>query len=165
MKYENIIIRTKEAFDKSKPVVQTALRAEALSKAKPEFPLVYKYLGSARASDKNDIHPEDVIGTITNIRFDASGDVVCDVNVNDIMEKSRHFCNIVDNVVVGMVETRNNRRIPMIVNAVIYDKFAKSVIDKRTESKSTSNNVVKMDETPIDDKVALDKDINPLMRG
>lgn len=165
MKYENIIIRTKEELETAKSVVKTALIAEAKSKSKIEFPLVYRYLGKSKPYGNNHILQEDVIGKIYNIRFDMSGNVVCDVITNDIMEKSKHFSNIIDNVVVGMLQTRNHRSIPAIINGIVYDKYAKSVIDERAKTNASFDSVVKMDENPISDKIAKDKDFNPLMVG
>lgn len=160
MTHKNVIIREKEQLMSMKEIVRSSLLIEANRTNKRTFPIVYRYLGNKHMFSDNVITPENTIGELSNIHLSENGDVLGDVYIIDLNKLSINFTGVIDNIVVGVDPDSGIKGIHMI-NAVVYDRFAKSVIDGQRLS-TKSPNVIKISNSPIADKVARDKSINPL---
>ena len=158
MIYENVLIRSLEELHKTNIQCRHALIEEAKSKEKGTFPIVYKYMGTRNTRRlENNIQQEDVIGEMTNIRQDeTTGDVTCDVTIYDVKKDSVNFDFKIDNFVINICDGKES-----IVNGIIYNKYAKHVIDTKRKLES-SKYVEKVEPSPVPDEVAEDKTNNPL---
>ena len=158
MRFTNVLIRSHGELSKMVVPVRHALVQEARSSEKGTYPLVYKYLGKRdNYRTVNDIPEDSIIGSITNIRQDENtGNIVCDVTIHDVKQNSDNFNFKIDNIVVCVKDGKET-----IANGVIYNSYAKSVIDGKRHQ-SMSKYVDKKEASPIPDIVAGDKDLNPL---
>lgn len=160
MVMRDIIIRNKEQLGSMHEIIRKALLDEAKRKDKRVFPVVYTYLGKKHAFSNNEITPENTIGELSNIHLSEDGDVVGDISILDVHSLSINFVGVIDNIVVGVEKDSNIKGYHMI-NAVVYDKFAKAVIDEKRSSERSAN-VIKLQDSPVADKTAQDKSMNPL---
>lgn len=157
MRFTNVLIRNYDELIKTVVQIRHALVEEAKSKTKNTYPLVYQYLG--KRNNKHSVHEiqeDSVIGSMTNIHQTESGDILCDVTIHDVKQHSSNFDFKIDNVVVCIADGKET-----IVNGVIYNAYAKSVIDEKRKQ-SESKYVEKKDASPIPDNIAGDKTMNPL---
>ena len=166
MRYDQIVIKTKEQLKQSKSEVRSALEVEvSIGTKEKKYALMYKYLGSSKPSKELGMNESDAIGYVTDIRRSDNGDIVGTVCINDFMKKSEHFQGIIDNIVVGYLPPNKNKRCyPTIQMFVIYDKYAKAIIDEKNKAKAHSQSVTKVCASPIEDDIANDKNVNPLMQ-
>lgn len=151
-----ITIRTKDELKSKEDYI-----VKMLISASKKYPLVYKYPGGDDASKPD---PEDVIGEVCNIRPAKNGDILGDVKIFPMLEKSKHFTGKIDNIVGRMEPTilhGQRHLIPTVVSFIVYDHFAKDVIDsKRKETKN--EHMHHLEKSPVEAKIATDKNINPL---
>lgn len=158
MRYTNVLIRSHKELLITNPQCRHTLVSEARSNEKGSYPIVYQYMGTRNTYRmENTIPDEVVIGKMTNIRQDdISGDIVCDVNIYDVKQHSVNFDFKIDNFVINISDGKES-----IVNGIIYNKYAKSVIDAKKRA-SESKFVRKMEPSPVPDDIANDKVSNPL---
>lgn len=158
MIYKNVLIRSLKELHKTNVQCRHALIEETKSKEKGTFPIVYKYMGTRNTRRFENVIPkEDIIGEMTNIRQDEDcGDVVCDVTIYDVKKDSVNFDFKIDNFVVNICDGKES-----IVNGIIYNKYAKHVIDAKRKL-NVSDYVEKTEPSPIPDDIAEDKANNPL---
>lgn len=163
MRHDNIRIRSMEELESARPEIKKALLSEAANPVKKEFPLVYQYLGGATVQTQYNINPSDVIGTVNNIRSDGTA-IVCDITTTDVVRKASNFTGVVDNVVVGVSghpsKKKGDALLPELISVVVYDKFAKSVIDQKNQDSNRSTYM--KGDSPVEGCVANDKTDNPL---
>lgn len=167
MNHKNVLIKTKEQMvaTSAHPDIKKSLEIEARSKTKGVYPLTYKYLGVPGIHKDNNVTTENTIGSVTNIRYDANENIVADVSLEEVKNSTKHFSGIIDSTVVrfNSSEDLDKHKSESIVidHFIIFDKFAKSIIDERNR-KSGRSNVVKTTSSPIADVTPMDKSENPL---
>lgn len=160
MIYTNVLVRSLKELSKTNVRVRHALVTVAHKEDKSEtYPIVYQYIGTRnRLRKDNEIAEEDIIGEMTNIHQDEiSGDILCDVTIYDVKKDSVNFDFKIDNLVIRIDEDGEES----VVNGIIYNKYAKDVIDKKRQL-NQSNLIEKVDPSPIPDDIANDKSENPL---
>lgn len=169
MRYTNAIIRTKEQLKTSKKEIVKALLEETKNKKKRTFPVYYKYLEESRPKGvfTPRLRPDESqkIGTMTDIRIADNGDIIATVNTQDVLSVSDNFSGVIDNIVVTIINTGvENHGVPQlsldIQYGIVYDKFAKKVID--TKKETTHTRINQSEPSPKPDYVIPGIDYNPL---
>lgn len=159
MIFTDVLIRSLDELRKTNVQIRHALVKESKSDKKGTYPVVYQYLGKRNSYSKtHEIHKDSVIGEMTNIHQDeTSGNILCDVTIYDVKQYSCNFNYKIDNIVVHITDGEE-----LIVNGVVYNSYAKSVIDEKKRQNNSFGHIEKMDRTPIPDDIANDKILNPL---
>lgn len=154
----DVTIKSHDELKTVREEIKLALSAQVGQYGK--FPLIYKYPG-----DDETTKPEkgEIIGTITNIRITKKNDIICTVNLNPMIEKSKHFTGTIDNILVGLMHEGGlpGRIVPTLISGIVYDKFAKSIIDEH--GKEDNNHVVQHNSSPSEGRIGVETGSNPLM--
>ncbi len=100
------------------------------TKKENEIPIYYQY---GQTTITKPILPEkDRIGFASNIR-EEDGMIICDVKLNPVKNKTKHFMGIIDNYTLKT--TKGNKRLDVsdyeIVRFVIYDRDLKRKVDEK----------------------------------
>ena len=157
---KNGIIRKKDELVNIRKEIVTALNT-LVGHKDIKINIVYEYLhtrNGASASSGSDC----IIGYVDNIQLSSNGDIVGDFHINDLLKLANNFTGSIDNIVCGVVDIKGKINY-MISNFVIYDRFAKEVIDNAINSKETRN-IVRLEDSPIEDSIGIANEENPLMR-
>lgn len=157
VKYQNIIVRKKEQLVSMNPEIVSTLKTAC--RKQESCSLIYQPLQSKEATKDLVIDSSNRIGTIYNLRLDKEENVICDLEVFDLMKLASNFNGVIDNLIIQKVlpnKSSNHYRLK-IVAFVIYDVELKEKIDNQLKQRA-------MTAMPKFGDVALPKDqINPLV--
>ena len=140
MKVKNILIRGAEQVEKINPLI-----IEAMDKLKPEDTVNIYYTGGLKEREPRIIDDVDkFIGVATNVHKDEDGNYICDCCINEFLNASANFDNVIDNITV-IARTKSNdpddgdgsRLIPEVAQLVIYNLDMKRQFDALQEQERT----------------------------
>lgn len=153
MKYENVVIRSKERLERMGKEMRDAIfdiydRGGFEGKS---FPIVYQYTkgvdGDSVGADRSDI-----VGEAMNLDITSGGDFVCDVIIHDVMQKSIHFENVIDNMVIGKhcIEHKNEEVGPAVYELVQFIIYDRQVRAENNRALTMTKNVEKTYNAPTE---------------
>ena len=161
MKYTDIIVRSAEQLKKSKKEVIAALDYELLGRGatytERKYPLYYNYLQSSKV----DMSEDNLIGEIYGLKRTNEG-ITATVITYDVKKLAEHFSGVIDNVVIGLRQTHDHSLFPYMECGIVYDKFAKHIIDKKKQETDPNKQLHRIKELPTVDHTNQAKDNNPL---
>lgn len=130
MVMKSVIIRDKEHFSSMNKVLKDAIK----NSMRKTIPLVYQYLHNPDIEFYVD--DDNKLGEVSNLRFDNKGNLIGDILLYDMLHLAIHYQGGVDNIFASINQKTKK---PEVYGFVIYDKFAKSVIDDKNKNKSNND--------------------------
>ncbi len=144
---DEVVIRTNRQLKSMNLAIVKALE-DAAGMKKGRIPVIYQYLH--KPGTPTIVDDTNIIGYITNIKKEKNGDIVGDIGIISLMKLAIHYQGVIDNICVSIDPSTKATKIDCFI---VYDRSAKSEIDRLREEKKNPR-VFKRGEIPfVDDGV------------